>query len=385
MKRLKVAHVVHSFLPVTQNWIYNQLLFNTDVEHSIICQFRQNAEQFPFDNVYPVLYGPAILDKMKLQLTRLFPRFSEPAFQKIIERRLPHIIHGHFSTESWRALRVAQNRGIPLVTTFYGLDINKLPRRFVWKMRYKELFKYGSMFIVEGKFMAGKLQSLGCDPEKIRVIKIGIDLRSIGDAAVNWRPDRDGKKRVLFVGLEREKKGALDAAEAFCRAAQQYTDTELHSAGEGPYRNRVEKILRDNNCIDKAVFHGNVSVEKYRKLLVNSDIVLTPSCTASDGDTEGGAPVVCIEAQAAAKPVAGTTHCDIPNVVIDGETGLLCPEHDIDSLADNLKCLLGNEELRKKMGTRGQKNAQENHDIKTQSKMIYEVYQSIYRGRREEL
>jgi hypothetical protein len=57
-------------------------------------------------------------------------------------------------------------------------------------------------------------------------------------------------------------------------------------------------------------------------------IYLAPSVTGSDGETEGGAPVSIIELMATGMPVVSTLHCDIPNVVLDGQTGFLSPERD---------------------------------------------------------
>lgn len=376
MKRIKTAHIVHSFLPVTQNWIYNQISFNSEVNHIVLCQFMQNREHFPLRNIHAILAEKAIAGKLYLQALRLMPRLCERRFRKIINKENPDVLHGHFSTESWRVLRVAEREGIPLVTTFYGLDINKLPGRSVWKRRYRELFKKGSLFIVEGKHMAGRLEALGCDSGKIRVIKIGIDLDRIEKVVSANGAEASGPKKILFVGLEREKKGAVDAVTAFCMARNRHPDIELHLVGDGSFRKRVRDILISRKCIDGAVFHGNTSVETYLKLLAASHIVLSPSCTASDGDTEGGAPVVCIEAQAAGKPVVGTLHCDIPEVVIDGKSGLLCPEHDTDTLASNLICLLDNDKMRLKMGEEGRKNARENHDIRKQVKLINDAYLS---------
>jgi len=57
-------------------------------------------------------------------------------------------------------------------------------------------------------------------------------------------------------------------------------------------------------------------------------IFLSPSVTALDGDTEGGAPVTIIEMAATGMPIISTKHCDIPEVIKDGVTGFLANERD---------------------------------------------------------
>jgi colanic acid/amylovoran biosynthesis glycosyltransferase len=97
--------------------------------------------------------------------------------------------------------------------------------------------------------------------------------------------------------------------------------------------------------------------------------------TAADGDAEGGAPVTVIEAQAAGVPVAATFHCDIPMIVKNGETGLLCKERDVAALAANLKNLVGDADLRNKMGAAASARAAQNHDINRQVEKIALVYE----------
>jgi colanic acid/amylovoran biosynthesis glycosyltransferase len=59
------------------------------------------------------------------------------------------------------------------------------------------------------------------------------------------------------------------------------------------------------------------------------DVFLSPSVTAADGDTEGGAPVTILEMAATGMPVVSTRHCDIPAVLPDG---LLADERDVEGL-----------------------------------------------------
>jgi colanic acid/amylovoran biosynthesis glycosyltransferase len=139
----------------------------------------------------------------------------------------------------------------------------------------------------------------------------------------------------------------------------------------------MEKILRQAGVRHKAVFHGMKPVSEYLELLKNIDIVLTPSVHASDGDTEGGAPVVAIEALCAGIPVVGSKHCDIPNIVAHGSTGLLSDERDADALARDICTLAENHTLRIEMGGRGAMYARAEHDITKQVRKITDVYREV--------
>jgi len=110
--------------------------------------------------------------------------------------------------------------------------------------------------------------------------------------------------------------------------------------------------------------------------------VLAPSVQASNGDNEGGAPVVVIEALAAGIPVVGSRHCDIPNIVQHGRTGLLSEERDIEDLARNLSRLAADPQARAEMGREAVAYAHAEHDIKRQVRKITAVYREAACGSR---
>ncbi len=69
-------------------------------------------------------------------------------------------------------------------------------------------------------------------------------------------------------------------------------------------------------------------------------MLIHPSVTATDGDSEGGAPTILLEAQAIGTPVVTTRHADIPHVVPEGAGVYLCAEHDVDALGEALVAAL---------------------------------------------
>ena len=65
-------------------------------------------------------------------------------------------------------------------------------------------------------------------------------------------------------------------------------------------------------------------------------MLIHPSRTAVDGDSEGGAPTILLEAQAIGTPIVTTRHADIPHVAPEGPGVFLCREHDVEALGDAL-------------------------------------------------
>ena len=90
-------------------------------------------------------------------------------------------------------------------------------------------------------------------------------------------------------------------------------------------------------------------------------IFVQHSVTASNGDTEGF-PVVIAEAMVSALPVVSTRHSGIPEGVVEGETGLLVAEGDVDGMGAALARLLADPSLAAKMGAAGRARALEKLD-----------------------
>jgi colanic acid/amylovoran biosynthesis glycosyltransferase len=369
-----VAHFINPFLPLTQNWMYNQLRFNRECRTIVLCQTLENTDQFPLKNVFPAFPEKTFFSRLSLTISRLRAQYFSGHYLRVIRRENPEVLHGHFSWESWRNIGIVKKTGLPLVTTFYGLDVNKLSQRRIWKSRYARLFTEGDIFTVEGDHMAEALADIGCPRQKIRVIPLGVDI----DKIIRYRVPKTGTTiKIMFVGLQREKKGALYAAATFARSARKNPHCEFHVLGDGPFAAPVKSLLKDEGVLSRSRFYGYVPLETYYGLLGQMDIVIAPSITGRDGDTEGGAPVVVIEAQAAGIPVVGTMHCDIPNIVVDEETGLLCEERDVETLADNLDRLISNKALREKMGKAAHIRASLHFSIQRQVDDLNKLYRSL--------
>jgi colanic acid/amylovoran biosynthesis glycosyltransferase len=124
-------------------------------------------------------------------------------------------------------------------------------------------------------------------------------------------------------------------------------------------------------------FEGHVPYSKHLEALRGSDIFLAPSTVGSDGDTEGGAPVALIEAQAAGIPAVATRHCDIPEVVLDGRTGVLVAEKDAGALAAAIAELLRRPETWPEIGREARRHIEEEFDVKRQVAKTEELYLDV--------
>jgi colanic acid/amylovoran biosynthesis glycosyltransferase len=108
-------------------------------------------------------------------------------------------------------------------------------------------------------------------------------------------------------------------------------------------------------------------------------IFLSPSVTAEDGDAEGGAPVSLIDMAATGLILVSSRHCDIPEIVIHGETGLLSDERDIEGIAANIRWLAGNPGEWERMAAGSRARVEKEFDAQTQAEKLAAIYRKVAR------
>ncbi|MFQ5329968.1 MAG: glycosyltransferase [Thermodesulfobacteriota bacterium] len=377
-----VAHYSSVYLSLTKTWIYSQIVFLKLFSPVIITKRIENYNIFPVERIYPLYDGKGFAARCYLEFTRMISGYY-PFFLKQLKNDNAVLLHSHFGYDGYEMLPLKRKLGIPMITTFYGVDVSMYPKQKpIWRGRYKKLFNEGEIFLVEGKHMKESLVELGCPREKILVQHLGIDTDKF--KFIPRVLAKDGKVKILVAGSFREKKGIPYAMEAFARVKEVYDNIEMtligDSGGSPAEANEKKKIV---DVINKHNLHESVRMLGYQPHYVFLDeiekhhIFLSPSVHASDGDTEGGAPVSIIEASASGMPILSTLHCDIPDVVIDGKSGFLVPERDIPSLTERLEYLIKNHEMWGKLGENGHKHINENYNIYTQAERLENIYQDV--------
>ncbi len=249
------------------------------------------------------------------------------------------LIHAHYGPNGARAARTAVTLGVPLVTTYYGSDLDYVNRvRPAERSRQLSLFRIGTLFTVEGPHMGRTLARLGCPPEKIRIVPLGVPVQVYHFVRRNRLPDEP--LRLLLVGSYREKKGIPLALEAMAEARRRGLSVELTVVGDIPPddrgRREAERIQRvyDAHALGDCVrLVGYLSPPKLREVMYRHHAALVPSLHASDGDCEGGLPVAAVEMAATGLPVIASDHCDLPQLAQE-EAAWVFREGDRQGLVD---------------------------------------------------
>ena len=295
--------------------------------------------------------------------------------REILARRGARLLHAHFGGIGYRALALQDALGIPLVTTFYGTDIVGKPDWKDWPHNRSELFKRGDLILVEGPFMRQRLVELGCPLEKVQIQHIAIDVKQIPFR--ERKPRSQGKTVILFAGRFEEKKGLPYAIEAVRDVLARGLAVEFRLIGSGQLRGQVRRLIREYGLEEQVKLLGFLDYQQYLTEMGKADIFLHPSVVAADGDSEGGAPTVILEAQALGLPVVSTIHADIPYITRPGESARLVPERDSVALADALEDLITHPEIWGPMGRAGREHVEARHDIQREAVKLEERYAAL--------
>jgi len=286
----------------------------------------------------------------------------------VIARVAPSVLHAHFGPTGCEMIGPARARGVPLVTSLYGVDAAVLPYLPQWRERYDRLFAEGDLFLAEGPEMRRKIIAAGAPAERTIIQPIALQL----DKYPGWKPDRDAPT-VLFVGRFVPKKGLLDAIAAFGRARLAVA-ARMEIVGSGPDEAKARALVAALGLAGVVDFVGMQPHSDVIARLRRAAVVIHPSVTAEDGDSEGGAPTLLLEAQAIGTPIVTTRHADIPHVVPAGPGVFLCDEHDVDALAAGLVSALEGSERSSPA------HVASNHDVRRAIEQLEALYLAAGNG-----
>ena len=147
-------------------------------------------------------------------------------------------------------------------------------------------------------------------------------------------------------------------------------------AGKGELKNNLELLISELRMQKHIFLLGAKNQQGIRKLFDQADIFLLSSVTAENGDQEG-TPTALTEAICCGIPVISTYHAGIPDIVIDGESGFLVPERDVDALEENLEYLIKHPEIWVEMGHKGRKHFDKEFDVNILNQKLEEIYNQL--------
>lgn len=227
-----------------------------------------------------------------------------------------------------------------------------------------------------------RLQSLASPPERVRLIYHGVDL-----GAFRPRPQplsrRDGRDsddpvRLLTVGRAVEKKGFDLLLEALERLPPGLNWSLTHIGG-GELLERLRKRARALGLHDRIIWRGPQSQGEVLAAYRGADLFVLPCRVAANGDRDG-LPNVLVEALSQRLACLSTRVGGVPELIGDGETGLLVPPDDCTALADGLARLIRDPGLRERLGVAGERRARTQYDMRAGIADLVAILESSLAG-----
>ncbi|MBE0535811.1 MAG: glycosyltransferase [Phycisphaerae bacterium] len=407
---MKIAVITTSFPCLSETFILNQITGLIDLGHDVrVIAWRDSADSVVHPDVArynlrartryipPVPQSKALclIKALQLIVTNL-PKGPGPLlrFVHMFARRrkglsLQHlyfllyflddgfdVIHCHYGPNGLIGAFLKE-AGInsKVGTVFHGFDVSRYPLTSGLDV-YNTLFEKCDLCMPISEYWKHRLVELGCKPDNIVVHRMGIDLQRF--ACVDRKYDA-GPFKLLTLGRLVEKKGHEYVLRAIAKLIDKGYDVAYTVAGDGPLRDSLEALAAHLGIGSHVTFAGPVTGDEAIMLYHSAHIFLLPSVTAADGDMEG-VPVVLMEALATGMPAVASDHSGIGEIIIDGETGFLVPERDVDALAERVQYLLDNQQLWPATGRQGRSLVEEQYDISKLNRKLELTYRQLWAG-----
>jgi glycosyltransferase involved in cell wall biosynthesis len=266
--------------------------------------------------------------------------------------------------------RACKKADIPLIVHFHGYDASVSSVLKTHEDDYVRLFGSASAIIAVSRSMKQRLIELGAPMHKVHVSPCGVDQSSF----LPCRP-ADQPPHFLAVGRFVEKKAPYLTILSFSLVAKENPEVVLVMIGDGPLLGPCKRLVQALGLSDRVHLLGSRGPHDVISYLQSSRAFLQHSLEAENGDCEG-TPVAVVEAQMSGIPVIATRHAGIPDVVVDGTTGFLVEEADVQGMAAAIKRLAQNPQLAGEMGTLARKRALENFSLDQHISQLATVIQA---------
>jgi colanic acid/amylovoran biosynthesis glycosyltransferase len=203
--------------------------------------------------------------------------------------------------------------------------------------------------------------------QKLHRIYNGIDSSELSRArqSAGRLDDRSSStpgRLIVSVGSLVAAKGHATLVQVCARLRARGREFHCRIIGEGPERATLERLIRGHELEDRVELVGARPLDAVYAELLKADVFVLLSEIGRSGYRDGF-PTAILEAMVAKLPVLATSLSGIPEMVLDGVTGLLVGERDVEAASRALECLLESAQLRRSMGEQGHRRVHELFDL----------------------
>src|SRR5215831_19399852 len=315
-------------------------------------------------------YGPSVKAELRARNALYFAEF-------FARSGVDHV-HVHFANRAAHtALFLKEISGISFSVTAHGQDFMK---DLGSDDLLREICAAAEFVAAETDYSRDLLRQRCPDSAaKIHRVYNGIDLeRFPAHGPVNNNPT----PRIVSVGRLVAFKGVADLIDACAELARHGVNFACEIIGDGPLRDRLQTKIKQLDLSSRVNLLGSLSQNIVLEKLQAADVFALASTTDDKGATDVF-PTVILEAMASARPVVSTRLAGIPELVMDGQTGILVSPGDSTALAQPLEQLIRDPQLRLRYGRAGRSRIEQHFRIEQTVAPLLEMLEktSISRGR----
>lgn len=333
----------------------------------------------------------------------IYSKKNEKMMEKALDEFKPDVVHlNNFQRQlSASIIKPIKKRNIPIVFTAHDvqaicpaitmMDNDKNPCELCMKGKYINCIKKScnkgsklksALGAIEGyyyrnhkiytdkidyiitpsEFYRTKFIEDGINPNKIQAIHNSIEMNDY-----NVETQDDGY--ALYFGRLSKEKGILNLINAFAKCDK----GNLYIAGEGPEKENIEKIIKENKLEDRVKLLGFLNKEQMTDVTRKCKFVVVPSIWYEN------CPYSVLETLAIGKPIIGSNMGGIPELVIDNENGFIY--NTVEELTEKMNTLFENQDLVKQFSKKSKKLAKQNYDREVYYNKLKQIYDKVIKER----
>jgi glycosyltransferase involved in cell wall biosynthesis len=264
--------------------------------------------------------------------------------------------------------KLKEQEGIPYILVFHSYaELDRVKGRPMAKQAYRKAIEEADSVVTVSEKMRGEIQQFFSTP--VEIVRNGYDEREVQAARERGGTDPD-ELLLLSVGSFVERKGQLYLLKAISRLLNDGVVNpsvlECLLVGSGPMESRLKNYVTENGLDDVVSFRSNIPRAELNDLMRDATIFVLPSwdepcATVYSEVMPYGTPVVLCKGEG------------FSELIEHGENGMLVEPRNAASIAENLRRLLVDDDLRKRVGRNGRKFAEANLSWPQNAKQIVEI------------
>jgi colanic acid/amylovoran biosynthesis glycosyltransferase len=308
------------------------------------------------------------------RLLRLPPQyFEEEALKRFLRTNEVDVVLAEYGLAGASVANVCSEADVPLIVHFHGFDAYEHQTLDKYASSYQRMFDVASAVIAVSRDMERQLLMLGAVREKLFYAPYGVDTELFSGAEPARVPP-------VFVAAGRfvDKKAPHLTLLAFQKVWERCQHARLIMIGAGELWESCKQIARAMEISQIVEFLGPRPHIDIAVTMRQARAFVQHSMRTTSGDSEG-TPVAVLEAGAAGLPVVATRHCGIQDVVIEGETGLLVDEGDVEGMARAMIRLAEDPELAGRLGKAARKRITADWSLEKRMDRLLNIIKTVIR------